>query len=328
MSVSHAILIAVEESDGLPPVPFAAEEIRALAARLESIGFAKSKQTILTGAAASRSAIESRLRKLSAVLSTDDTAWFVFAGPAFVENGLSHLACADTLGDDRAATSLALADLVKHLTATGATLRFLLDAPGLSDDELATLFPTDGNASLYGLRVITSHAANGRRLWLQLVGDVLAGQVPDVLDDGNLTAGALRDWTAKELPRAIRKAISSPKAQTPGLFGPSDAVLAHIKAAKPSAKLDLKQLKRIVFRGEARDRVKNLAGLQRTAAEAATPSARNGSPPGRRQPEAIVEDTYSALRSSFSNARTWNRRSARGLAFIHTPRSTSRQRQH
>jgi hypothetical protein len=327
VSVSYAILIAVEESDGLPTTPFAAEEIRALAARLESIGFAKSRQTILTGAAASRSAIQSRLRKLATALSPDDTAWFVFAGPAFVEVDRVHLACADTLGDDRAATSLVLADLVKQLHATGATPRFLLDAPGLSDGEFAKLFPATGTAVALTAsgEDEPSHAANGRRLWLQLVGDVLAGQVPDILDEGSLTAGALRDWAFKELARAIRKAISSPQPQTTGLFGPSDALLAHITPAKPSAaKLDLKKLKRICFRGEARDRVKNLAGFQKNfkLPEAATPSAQKWiNRLAADNLKIIVEDTYNALREQlgFKRKDLESTIGAEGLAFIRTP---------
>ena len=43
-----------------------------------------------------------------------------------------------------AATALAVADVFHLLAAGGATVRFLLDAPGLSDDELADLFPATG----------------------------------------------------------------------------------------------------------------------------------------------------------------------------------------
>src|SRR5919108_323017 len=66
------------------------------------------------------------------------------AGPPFAEDGRGFLACADTLADDRAATALAVADAFRLLSATGATVRFLLDAPGLSEDELADLFPAAG----------------------------------------------------------------------------------------------------------------------------------------------------------------------------------------
>ena len=122
-----------------------------------------------------------------------------------------------------------------------------------------------------------SHAAAGRRLWLRLVGDALAGQAPDALDENRLTAGSLHDWVKKELPRAVRKVISAPKKQTPQLFGPGEAILATVTATpkRQATRLDMKQLKRIVFRGETRDRVKNLSGFQKNfkVPEAATPSA-------------------------------------------------------
>src|SRR5262249_13778128 len=144
VNAASAVLIAVEESADLPPAPFAADEIRILASHLEGVGIPKARQTLLVGPAATRSAAESRLRRLGRSLQPGDTVWFVFAGPAFQEDGRGFLACVDTLADDRAATSLAVGDVLHLLGSTGATVRFLFDAPGLSDDELADLFPANG----------------------------------------------------------------------------------------------------------------------------------------------------------------------------------------
>lgn len=328
VSVSYAILIGVEESDDLPPCPFAGEEINTFAGYLGSLGFTKAHQIRLIGPAGTRSAVESRLRRLGKTLLPADTVWFVFAGPAFHEEGRGFLACTDTLADDRAATALAVADVFQLLTASGATVRFLLDAPGLSDDELADLFPATGpqvalTASEPGQ---PSHAATGRRLWLQLVGDALAGQAPAALHLWRLTAGSLQQWIKKELPRAIRKVISTPKKQTPGLFGPADAELATVTATpkKPAAKLDLKQLKRIVFRGQRRDKVKHLAGFQKTfkLPESATPSAqkwtyRLAADDLRRE----IEETYNALREhlGFKRKDLESTVGTDGLGFIRTP---------
>src|SRR5262245_41674182 len=87
----------------------AALRSRALVGHLETVGIAKARQTVLVGPAATRSAAESRLRRLGQSLVSADTVWFVFAGPAFAEDGRGFLACADTLADDRAATALAVA---------------------------------------------------------------------------------------------------------------------------------------------------------------------------------------------------------------------------
>jgi hypothetical protein len=279
VSDSYAILIGVEESDGLPPCPFAAAEIRAFAQCLEAIGVSKSHQVLLVGSSATRSAAESRLRRLGNTLHPTDTVWFVFAGPAFSEDGRSFLVCTDTLEDDRAATAITLSDVFRLLGANGATARYILDAAGLVDDELGELFPAAGTAValVAAAENQLAHAAAGRRLWLQLIGDALYGRVPAILDDGKLSAGALHAWTTKELPRVIRKAISVPKQQTPRLFGSEDAVLATVAPAEnpPTAKLSLKLLKRIVFRGQSRNRVRDLSGFQKSfkLPESATPSA-------------------------------------------------------
>lgn len=327
MTVSYAILIAVEEADDLPPCPFAEVELRALSKHLESIGISKAHQTLLLGGAATRSAIESRLRRLSKALLPEDSVWFVFAGPGFRENERGFLACADTLADDRAATSLSLADVVRQLQSTGATCRFLLDAPGPSAVELVGLFATTGlSVALTASDAEqVSHAAGGRRLWMQLVGDVLAGQAPDALDADVLTAGALRDWTTKELPRLVRKAISSPQTQSPVLYGPPESVLARIVAApKPPAKLDLKKLKRIVFRGERRDRVKNLAAFQKgfKLPESASPSSQKWVYRlAADDLKAAVEATYNALREQlgFKRKDLETTVGTEGLGFIRTP---------
>jgi len=322
----YAVLIGVDESDGLPACPFATVEIPTIASHLEEVGFAKTHRTVLVGSAATRSAAESRLRRLGGSLLPADTVWFVFAGPAFHEDCRGFLACADTLADDRAATALSVTDVFHLMSASGATVRFLFDAPGLSDDELRDLFPTAAThvALTASEADQPSQSAGGRRLWLQLVGDALTGQAAAALENGRLTAGSLRDWLKKELPRAIRRAISTPKKQTPGLFGPPDALLATVTAKKPASRLDLKQLRRIVFRGESRDRVKSLAGFQKNfkLPDAATPSAqkwiyRLAADDLRRE----VEETYNALREhlGFKRKDLESTVGTDGFGFIRTP---------
>src|SRR3954471_24514051 len=79
VSVASAVLIAVEESADLPPAPFAAEAVRTLAGHLEAVGVATAPETVPVGPAATRSAAESRLRRLGTSLIPGDTIWFVFA---------------------------------------------------------------------------------------------------------------------------------------------------------------------------------------------------------------------------------------------------------
>jgi hypothetical protein len=258
----------------------------------------------------------------------DDVVWFVFAGPAFNENGHGFLACRDTLEDDRVATALRVADVVQLLAANGATVRFLLDAPGLSDNELSELFPTTGAAVALtaGEENEPSHSASGRRLWLQLIGDAVAGQASATIAGNLLKADLLHDWAIKELPRTIRKTITTPKSQTPGLFGPPDAVLATVKAnaKKPTPQLNLKQLRRIVFRGESRGKVKDLSGFQKSfkLPESATPSSQKWIYRlAADNLKAEVEVTYNALREQlgFKRKDLESTIGAEGIGFVRTP---------
>jgi hypothetical protein len=214
------------------------------------------------------------------------------------------------------------------LSSNSSTVRFLLDAPGLSDNELSELFPTTGSAVALtaGEENEPSHSASGRRLWLQLIGDALAGHAPAAIAGNVLKADLLHDWSLKELPRTIRKTITSPKSQTPCLFGPPDAVLAAVKASekKPTPQLNLKQLRRIVFRGETRSKVKDLSGFQKSfkLPESATPSAQKWIYRlAMDDLKAEVDGTYNALREQlgFKRKDLESTIGAEGIGFLRTP---------
>ena len=328
MGNKYAVLIGVEESADLTPCLYAADELRTLSAGLETAGVPNGRQTVLLGPTATKATVESRFRKLNKSLTADDDIWFVFAGPAFSEKGRGYLACADTLADDPEETALAIADVFAALTETGAAPRFFLDASDLDEHELNKLFPAKGSGACLTScdPNQSSHAAGGRRLWLQVVAEALAGRAPEALSDGTMTAGSLHDWVTAELPRAIRKAISTPRKQTPQRYGPAAAVLAEVKAAakKPTARLDLKQLKRIVFRGESRAKVKSLAGFQKSfrLPDAATPSAQKLINRWATDDlKAEVEEKYSAFREhlGFKRKDLESNVSGDGLAFIRGP---------
>src|SRR5262249_2494044 len=108
------------------------------------------------------------------------------------------------------------------------------------------------------------------------------------------------------------------------LFGPPDTVMAIVSATPPAAKLDLKQLKRVVFRGETRDRMKNLAGFQKSfkLPDAATSSAQKWTHRlAADDLRARLEDIYNAIREhlGFKRKDLETTLSADGLGFIRTP---------
>ncbi|WP_040891693.1 hypothetical protein [Zavarzinella formosa] len=276
MAQSHAILIGIEEVSGFARWPHTITELGHLADTLALAGVPKTHQTVLMGAAATKSAVESRLRKLLKTLAAGDDLWFAWGGPSFIVDGETFLATSDTLEDDRDATAIRLADLVQAIDQTGAQTRWLTDLPEFGTDDGLT----DAD-HMVGLRSHAtgeiSHTANNRRVWLHALGETLRGKTPPVAGP-HITAAELNDWLTDELPRAIRKAITEPGPQTPVLIGRDNIPfpVAVPEAPKPpKAKLSLKQLKRLVFRGERPAKIRELSGYQKNyrLPEANTPSA-------------------------------------------------------
>lgn len=272
---AHAILVGVDDVDGFPKWPHAAAEIAHLADTLALVGVAKTQHILLSGPAVTKSAVESRLRKLVKAMAAGDDLWVAWCGPSFVVDGQTFLATADTLDDDREATAVQLSDWVQAADRAGVQARWLVDAPEFGDD--------DGLADAENMACLrshgpgeVSHAANRRRLWLQALGDTLRGNGPPAPEQ-RLTAGEVNAWLTAELPRVVRKHITEPATQTPVRLG-NEAIsfpVAVAVEAKPKAKLSLKQLKRLVFRGERPAKIKDLSGYQKNyrLPDANTPSA-------------------------------------------------------
>ncbi len=275
MAQAHAILVGIDDVDGFPKWPHAAAEVGHLADTLALVGVAKAQQIVLAGPAATKSAVESRLRKLLKTLAAGDDLWVAWCGPSFVVDGQTFLATADTLDDDREATAVQLSDWVQAVDRAGAEVRWLIDVPEYGDD--------DGLADAEKMACLrshvpgeVSHAANRRRLWLQTLGDLLRGNGPPAPEQ-RLSAADVNAWLVAELPRVVRKHITEPAPQTPALLGHTQMMfpVAVATPVKPKAKLSLKQLKRLVFRGERSAKIRDLSGYQKNyrLPDANTPSA-------------------------------------------------------
>src|SRR5437879_67145 len=133
MTERLAIVIAVEayQDQGIPPAAHAEADGAALAAALERLGFAREQQTVLLGAAATHTAVSSRLRKLAKAAPTIESLFFFYAGHAFEEGGHGYLTCADSQLDDLPETSIALQSVLDALKACKCErLALFLDARG------------------------------------------------------------------------------------------------------------------------------------------------------------------------------------------------------
>ena len=102
-----AILIAVEDyaDSRIPRVKYAEADAQELAAVLEGHGFTEQDQTVLVNSAATKALVESRVRRVLANLTKDDTLYLYYAGHGFAENAKNYVTCYDTALDDLQNTS-------------------------------------------------------------------------------------------------------------------------------------------------------------------------------------------------------------------------------
>jgi len=344
-----AILFAVDSfaDPTLPAAPFAEADASALASALEALGFAGENRTLLLGSAATKTTVESRLRKLAKQVGQGDEVLFFYTGLGFATEGRGYLACRDTDPQDLTQTSLAVADLANLFRAAGCRAALFLDAgsapiakrsaggiePVLSNGELRELFGRAPSLRCFlaCLPGEASHPAVAlkHRAWGWHLIEAFTGSAPDALRHGCLTDNSLQSYLERELPRTLRKVLSVPASQSPALFGGGgERVLADLRpvlALKQSSDgVDPQQLRRVIFRTETRGKVKDLAGYQKghRIPDQVTPSAEKFV--ARIAADDVrgdVEETFNTLREQMGFKRKDLEAAAErdGQGFVRTP---------
>lgn len=292
MADRWAFLVAIEKfaDPALGGVPYADGCAKALADALASSGYRRSHQVVLTGSHATRTAVESRLRKLKRLVKKGDELLAVWVGRGFAQPGTGVLPCWDTLPDDLADTSLSVKELVETLAGTKASQVAVLldvgagaDAPEsagdgweafLDPDELDRLFAD--SPKLVGVRSCDaderSHSAGGLKAtaWCHLIAEAFAGRgVKAVGADGRVTALSLHRFAADELPRVLRKHLEAGAEQSPKLLGEANAGFVLAELGKPAADLgslllDPARMKRVAFRADSSGRFKDLTAYRKS----------------------------------------------------------------
>ena len=253
--------------------------------------------TLLLGSQATKTVIESKLRKIKKSAKVGDTVVVWFAGRGFSKGTRGYLATWDTQTDDPAETSLSLRDLLKDLSASKAShIVVLLDVgigperagfdSHLDEAELRNLFE-DSAKAVCVTTCTPGEESTSAGNWkagtaTRLILDALTGQARKATTKaGTVTALTLHDYLGDELPRSLRKHFDHGVRQTPRLYGEQNAGavlidLAPLLGAGNATLLDPERLKRVVFRTESGGRVKDISGFRKTfqLPESASPSAR------------------------------------------------------
>ncbi|MGL6077007.1 MAG: hypothetical protein ACRC8S_22860 [Fimbriiglobus sp.] len=292
MGPVRAFLMAIDQyletHSRLPASPFSESGVKLFAESLKASGVPGANVEFLLGHAATKTVLESRLRRLSTRTQSGETLVVVvsthgLAGPA--------LATWDTQPNDLAETSLGVVDLLKALESTpAARILVLFDGQGWPEAELAELF--QDSTKLVGILAASEDddehrsaqaAALKSSLFLALASDAFAGRTTKALTPaGHLTARTLFHAITDELPRLLRKHFDSNTHQTPHLLGEQNADddlldLSHLLGGDVGGLLrDPARLLRVSFRTENLTRVKDLTNFRKgfQLPDSASPSSR------------------------------------------------------
>lgn len=249
----------------------------------------------LLGRRATKTVIESHVRRLRKSSKPGDTLIVGLVGRGFSKSGRGYLVAWDTQPDDPLDTAIPIRDLLKELqTSKASEIVLILDVgigpefagfdAFLDDAELTSLFDESPKAVALAScapgeeSTVSGQYRSGTAL--RLIGDALAGRsAAAITKSGTVTVKSLHQMLRTELPRVLRKQFDPGVRQTPVLYGLANSgiVLADLGPRVNSEPLlDAERLKRIVFRTEAGGKVRDLAGFRKTfqLPERASPSAK------------------------------------------------------
>ena len=328
-----AILIAVEQygDNRISPVKYARADAQDLGLALEEHGFAAADQTVLIDNAATKTLIESRVRKVLDGLTEDDTLYFCYAGHGFAKDGKNYITCSDTDIDDLENTSIPVQWLFDRFWDSSCNkLVMFLDScesgmlatskvrgiyTDLTEDELNAFFGTAEHCVCFaackpGQKSHSSdHLKHG--IWTHHLVQALSADDPGALEKGHLlTSASLQNHLFREVPKTIRATFKGNVVQTPWVYGAmsSDFLVGDVgpilERRKLAANPHLQQLRQIVLLSERAVAIKRLSGFSKKRGHFVPDEASSSADDfvGRIAETELHEDLeqqYGALRTAF-----------------------------
>lgn len=287
----YAFLVAVERfSDArISQVQHAENDARELAKVFESLGF--DEVTTLVNHEATKTAVESKLRKAVGRLTKADTFYLFVASHGLSENGHNFVLCHDSQADDVVRTSLSLQgvyDLFKGSACKQCVM--LLDAcetgvqidpsmrgliAELSEHELRDFFDKAEYCAGFAACKTGESSYSSARLkhgvWTYCLIQALSGYATTAIERRRfVTSASLQNYLSLEVPRELRHDRGPGVTQTPWLFGGQsrEFVIADVgdllAARQIPPPLDMAQLKRVLFRADETGMIRRLSGFKKS----------------------------------------------------------------
>jgi hypothetical protein len=287
----YSILISVENYiDGrIPPVIYAENDSIELAQALKDIFFEDHVQAIHVNERATKTLIESHLRKQLNSLSYQDVLAFYYAGHGFAKDGMNYITCYDTNLDDLANTSIPVSWLFEQFQSSECTkiVMFLdsCESGMLAADSIRGIFSDLTEKELNDFFNRAEHCvcfasckpgqysypstALKHGIWTYHLIEALRANEDGAMENGHLiTSASLQNYLSINVPRTIRNKLSGTETQTPWFYGAQSsdfliADVAHILSRRKS-EIDpnANQLKRARLLSEQLLSIRRLSGFK------------------------------------------------------------------
>ncbi len=269
MSEKYVLIIGIEKylSNRIQIVDFAENDANEIYNSFKELEINPVNMTLLISQYATKTIIESNIKKYSKLLREDDLLILFYAGHGFSKDDSNYITCYDTQLGDLQNTSIPIQDIINKLKNTGKVILFLDSCHSglpidnkfrgiysdLNEEELKDFFDTIkhffvGFASSKTDEVSYPIPKLKHGAWTYHLIQALSGLAKDSLEKKRyLTATSLQNYLYKSIPLTLKKNFTTPKFQTPWLFGglPADFLIADLND------LLLKKKQNILITGEA-----------------------------------------------------------------------------
>jgi hypothetical protein len=260
----------------VPVSSFAESDAADFAEALKPLGFDAANQIVLLGAKATKTAIESAIRRTLKSLAANDHLHLFMSSHGFAIDDANYLSTRDTDLDDLEATSLSFEGLLDQIELASCKQIVLWLDPGEavigepwshatfenffapSNPRVAFVACSEGEAS-HG-----SHALK-HGIWAHHVLEAFRGSAPAALEKKRLlTVSSLQTYLAAELPRTFRASLAGTATQTPVSYG-CNVLLADLQPVldqrNEAARFSVDQLMKVSLSNEKTVSVRSLSGF-------------------------------------------------------------------
>ena len=312
MGTTYGVLIAVEkyQDSRIKPVRYAENDANGLRDALAIHGLDAAHTVRLTSAEATKTRIESEVRRVCKVLKSGDTLFFYYAGHGFSKDDKNFITCHDTVKSDLALTSIELQSLLKQLKKSACRkLVLFLDSchsgldiddgmrsilSHLSDDEFKEFCHSAEHHHAFAACKPDeqSHSALYLKhgIWTYHLLEALSGRDKQALERGSfLTASSLEAYLSESVSKSTH--LPTGTMQTPMSWGSKtrEFIIADFTTLfatqDAEARAQLGDLKQVSLQGRFVEWIKKLSGFKRS----------------HRVPDAVNNQTRSFVRSIATN---------------------------